>query len=91
MKINEKVFNRCSRVISFLPLIYIIIFDIFNIQIDKYIKFFGLTIIVVAYMLFSILYHLRNKPVKKKDLAGLVFWNLVIVILLIWWYMRLVS
>lgn len=72
MKISDKVFKRCNLALCFLPLVYIIISDSFNINIDKYIKFLGLVVICTVTMLLGIGYHLTNKPIKKKDLIGLI-------------------
>ena len=90
MKISDKVFKRCNLVLCFLPSVYIIISDSFNVHIDKYTKFLGLVVICIANMLLGIGYNLTNKPIKMKDLIGLILANLVIVILLIWWYIRFV-
>lgn len=90
MKITDKVFKRCNLVLCFLPLIYIIISDTYNSHINKYTKFLGLVVICIADMLLGIGYYFSNKPAKKKDLVGLILANLVIVILLIWYYIRFV-
>jgi len=90
MKITDKVFKRFNLVLCFLPLIYVIISDNFNINISKYTKFLGVCVMCIANMLLSIGYHLTNKPIKKKDLIGLILGNLAIAIVLIWWYVRFV-
>lgn len=90
MKISEKCFRRTNMVLCLFPLIYVIFSDTFNVHINKYVKFLGVVIICTVSMLFGIGYHLTNKPIRKKDSISLIFGNLIIVIVLIWWYIRFI-
>lgn len=85
MKISDKVFKRCNLACLCLPLVYITISDCFNIDINRNTKFCGVVVICTANMLVGIVYNLANKPIKKKDLIGLI-----LAILLILWYIRFV-
>jgi len=88
MKISEKYFKRCNLLICLFPIIYWIISD--NFHVNKYVKFLMVVLASLYTMLLGIGYRLSNKPIKKKDLIELILWNLVIVIILIYWYIRFV-
>ena len=88
MKISEKCFKRCNLLICFFSIIYWIISD--NFHVNKYVKFLMVVLVCLYTMLLGIGYRLSNKPIKKKDLIELILWNLVIVIILIYWYIRFV-
>lgn len=88
MKISEKCFKRCNLLICLFPIIYLMISD--NFDANKYVKFLMVILVCLYTMLLVIGYRLSNKQIKKKNLIELILWNLVIVIVLIYWYIRFV-
>ncbi|SFD25663.1 hypothetical protein [Clostridium uliginosum] len=88
MKISDKFFKRYTFLMCFFPIIYWMISDIFNA--NKYIKFLTVIFFSLFTMLLDIEYRITNKPLIKKDLIQLILWNLIIVIMLIYWYIRFV-
>jgi len=88
MKISEKCFKRCNLLICLFPIIYYIISD--NFHVNKYVKFLMVILSCLYTMLLGTGYHLSNKPIKKKDLIGLIFANLFMIIIMICWYVKFV-
>ena len=88
MKISEKCFKRCNLLICFFPIIYCIISD--NFHVNKYVKFLMVILICLCTMLLGIVYSFSNNTIKKKNLIGLIFKNIFIVIIMICWYVKFV-